>query len=69
MGEQILVWVFGIIAIAEEKLEKMEEAEEIESMNCALPNNQCFPSHEATDIETHIHQGRSCLTTNSVIII
>jgi hypothetical protein len=36
MGKQILVGVFWVIAIPQEKFKKMEEAEEIELMNCAL---------------------------------
>ena len=36
MGEQVLVRVFWVIAVTQEKFEKMEETQEIELVNCAL---------------------------------
>lgn len=67
--EKILVWVLRLIAITQEKFEKVKQAQKIKPPDCALSPKSSATSRFAVGGHTYIDQSQCSLASDPEIVI
>jgi hypothetical protein len=66
VSKEVLIWVFGVIAITEEQLEKMEEAKKIQFTDPALLDVR---TGYCGGDQTYCHKGESSFASYTIIVV